>query len=96
MAALTRPSTANVVPLRYLAGSDLEEMLTFYDCPAKHWIKIRTTNVIERCFREVRRRVRPMTLFSNPRSCDRIIFAIFHRLSTEWRGHPLPELTQNP
>jgi putative transposase len=76
--------------------SDLEELLTFYDCPAKHWIKIRTTNVIERCFREVRRRVRPMTLFSNPRSCDRIIFAIFHRLSTEWRGHPLPELTQNP
>jgi len=76
--------------------NDLEELLNFYDCPAAHWIKIRTTNVIERCFREVRRRVRPMTLFSNPRSCDRIIFAIFHRLSTEWRGHPLPELTQNP
>lgn len=75
--------------------SDLEELLTFYACPAEHWIKIRTTNVIERCFREVRRRVRPMTLFANPRSCDRIIFAIFHRLNTEWQGHPLPSFTQN-
>jgi transposase-like protein len=74
--------------------SDLEELLTFYACPAQHWIKIRTTNVIERCFREVRRRVRPMTLFSNPRSCDRIIFAIFHRLNAEWRRHPLPSFTQ--
>ena len=74
--------------------ADLEELLTVYDCPIEHRIKLRTTNVIERCFREVRRRVRPMTLFANPRSCDRIIFAIFHRLNTEWRGHPLPELTQ--
>lgn len=75
--------------------ADLEELLVFYDCPTAHWVKIRTTNVIERCFREVRRRVRPMTLFSNPRSCDRIIFAIFNRLNTEWRAHPLPELTQD-
>jgi transposase-like protein len=75
--------------------ADLEELLTVYDCPAGHRIKLRTTNVIERCFREVRRRVRPMTLFANPRSCDRIIFAIFNRLNTEWLGHPLPELTQD-
>lgn len=75
--------------------ADLEELLSFYACPPEGWVKVRTTNVIERCFREVRRRVRPMTLFANPRSCDRIIFAIFHRLNREWQGHPLPELTQN-
>lgn len=74
--------------------ADLEELLTVYDCPAAHRIKLRTTNVIERCFREVRRRVRPMTLFANPRSCDRIIFAIFNRLNTEWLDHPLPSFTQ--
>jgi len=76
--------------------ADLEELLTVYGCPVEHRIKLRTTNVIERCFREVRRRVRPMTLFANPRSCDRIIFAIFNRLNTEWLGHPLPSFTQNP
>jgi putative transposase len=73
---------------------DLEALLTFYACPAEHWIKIRTSNVIERCFREVRRRVRPMTLFSNPGSCDRIIFAIFNKLNRRWQGHPLPGFTQ--
>jgi transposase-like protein len=73
---------------------DLEALLAFYDCAAEHWVKIRTSNVIERCFREVRRRVRPMTLFSNPGSCDRIIFAIFSKLNTRWQRHPLPGFTQ--
>ena len=74
--------------------ADLDQLLACYACPIEHRIKVRTTNVIERCFREVRRRVRPMTLFQNPASCDRIIFAIFSRLNTEWMRHPLPEFTQ--
>lgn len=74
--------------------ADLEQLLACYRCPQEHRIKVRTTNVIERCFREVRRRVRPMTLFQNPASCDRIIFAIFSRLNAEWKNHPLPEFTQ--
>lgn len=36
--------------------ADLEELLTFYQMPRHHWKKIRTTNLIERLFREVRRR----------------------------------------
>lgn len=43
---------------------DLDELLNFYDCPKTHWIKIRTTNVIERSFREVRRRTRGIFLVS--------------------------------
>jgi transposase-like protein len=38
---------------------------------------IRTTNVIERCFREVRRRLKVRGCFQNSKSCDRIIYAIF-------------------
>ena len=38
---------------------DLEELLPFLDCPQQHWKKVRTTNAIERSFREVRRRTRP-------------------------------------
>ncbi|HAF06997.1 MAG: Transposase mutator type [candidate division TA06 bacterium 32_111] len=40
---------------------DLEELLTFYSLPEGYWKKLRTTNIIERVFREVRRRARPMS-----------------------------------
>jgi len=40
---------------------DLEELLSFIACPSVHWRRIRTTNAIERAFREVRRRTRPMS-----------------------------------
>ena len=37
-------------------AKDLDELLTFLEMPAEHQVKVRTTNVIERAFREVRRR----------------------------------------
>lgn len=73
---------------------DLERLLTFFDCPEPLWKTLRTTNLIERSFVEVRRRVRPMTLFSTPGSSDRILFAIFTRLNESWRGNPLLAITQ--
>ncbi len=38
---------------------------------------IRTTNLIERRFKEVKRRTRPMGVFSDKTSMDRILYAIF-------------------
>jgi transposase-like protein len=40
--------------------------------------QVRTTNAIERRFREVRRRTRPMGVFSDRTSMDRILFAVFN------------------
>ena len=73
---------------------DLEELLTVLDFPEAQRVKLRTTNVIERCFREVRRRTRPIGCFTNAASCDRIIYAVFHRLNTLWQEKPLKEFTQ--
>lgn len=57
---------------------DLPELLTFLrvrlGLPAT---ALRTTNAIERRFREVRRRTRPMGTFSDHTSIDRIMFAVF-------------------
>ena len=36
----------------------IEETLTYMDFPSRHWLKIRTNNVIERMNREIRRRIR--------------------------------------
>ena len=58
---------------------DLDELLTCwcYKSVAERK-KVRTTNAIERRFREVRRRTRPMGVFSDRTSMDRILFAVFH------------------
>ena len=74
---------------------DLEELLNFFSVPKSHWKKARTTNVIERAFREVRRRTRPMSSFTNPDSCDRIVFGVISHLNRSWERKPLKEFTQN-
>jgi len=55
---------------------------------------LRTTNVIERCFVEVRRRTRPMVCFVNIESVDRIIFAIFNAYNQKWQNRTLRIFTQ--
>lgn len=68
---------------------DLRECLTYYDFPKEHWKSIRTTNVLERSFREVRRRTRPMGgTFVNPASADRIYHNVFGLLNNNWKNHP--------
>ncbi len=74
---------------------DLEELLNFFYCPKQMRIKLRTTNVIERAFREVRRRTRPMSCFNNTPSIERIVYAVLSRLNEQWGRKPLKEFTQN-
>jgi putative transposase len=74
---------------------DLEELVSFFSVPESHWRKVRTTNVIERAFREVRRRTRPMSSFTNPASCDRIMFGVISHLNRSWESKPLKQFTQN-
>jgi len=79
---------------------DLDELLSFLTIPIKEQYRafirrqIRTTNIIERSFREVRRRTRPMGCFTNYDSVSRIIYAIFNRLNSKWQERPLVQFTQ--
>lgn len=75
--------------------NDLEELLAFFDCPKVHWKRLRTTNVIERLFVEVRRRIRTMCAFTTRSSCERILFSVFNRMNQHWTHHPLPAFTHN-
>lgn len=73
---------------------DLPELLAFFSCPRALWRKVRTTNIIERCFVEVRRRTRPMVCFVNVQSVERIIYSIFNRFNLEWQHRTLRAFTQ--
>ena len=58
--------------------NDLDDLLTcFRYTTLAERKRVRTTNAIERRFREVRRRTRPMGTFQDRTSMDRILFAVF-------------------
>ena len=73
---------------------ELPELLAFFDFPQPLWRKLRTTNAIERCFVEVRRRTRPMVVFVNVASVERIIYAIFQNFNQQWQNRTLSLFTQ--
>lgn len=60
---------------------DREACLTFYTFPKEHWKTIRTTNVIERLFGEVKKRSHKMAAaFRNEDSCLLMFFAVIRSL----------------
>ncbi len=64
---------------------DLDQLLSFFEIHKPQlWPRLRTTNLIERAFREVRRRTRPMGVMAHTQSLQRIVFAVFHHLNQNW------------
>jgi transposase-like protein len=66
---------------------DIEELLAHMRVLAREpelWKTVRTTNVIERQFRELRKRIRPMCTFANNESCSRIVCGLFQKANKRW------------
>ena len=74
----------------------MEELLGFLAAPAAHWKTERTTNVIERASRELRRRTGRMSSSANLAGCDRIVIGVISHLNGSWERKPLKQFTQNP
>jgi transposase-like protein len=77
--------------------ADLDELLLHLTAfRASTWRKAaRSTNAIERCFVEVRRRTRPMGVMADKTSCERILYAVFTAIN-QTQGTAAPfSLTQN-
>jgi len=67
-------------------GTDLEDCLTFFRFPARHWKRIRTSNVIERAFKEVRRRTNVVGRFPTPMSALVIVWSVIEQDRIRWHG----------
>ena len=74
---------------------DIDRLLVCYSFPAIQRVTIRTTNPIERLFREVRRRTRPIGSFTNTKSLDRITYGIFWIINRHWEDKHLKHFTHN-
>jgi len=51
--------------------------------------QVRTTNIIERGFKEVKRRVKVMETFLTEESCIRILFSLLKLQNEIWEGKPI-------
>lgn len=65
---------------------DIEDCLSFYKFPEAHWKRIRTSNALERVFKEVRRRTRVVEHFPNERSALTLVWACIETDRMKWRG----------
>jgi len=63
---------------------NVPESLTVFRLPAAHRQRLRTTNMLERLNRELKRRTRVATLFPNEASLLRLVTAILVEVSEEW------------
>ncbi len=62
----------------------IEDALTYLGYPGSHHARIRTTNMLERLFKEVKRRTRVVGVFPNETSASTLATAIALRSSEEW------------
>jgi putative transposase len=64
----------------------LAQCLTFYHFPEVHWKRIRTSNVLERAFLEVRRRTNVIGRLPDEMSALSLVFGILEQDRLKWRG----------
>lgn len=68
------------------AEAALPEGFTVFDLPEGHRRKTRTSNVLERLNKEVKRRTKVAGLFPNEDSCLRLASAVVMEISEEWEA----------
>lgn len=74
---------------------DLDDLLAVFALPEPIRASLRTTNLIERSFRELRRRLRPIGSLTDRRSADRILYGQVLRLNELLARRPLAAFTQD-
>ena len=72
--------------------NDVDELMAFYDCPAEHWVHLRTTNPIESTFATVRHRTK-VTKGPGSRAAGlAMAFKLIESAQARWRAVNAPHL----
>ena len=66
------------------AETNIPEGLSVFQLPEEHRKRMRTTNMLERQNKELKRRTRVATLFPNEASLLRLVTAVLVELSDDW------------
>ena len=71
---------------------DFDNCLSFMEFPAGHHRHIRTTNLLERCFLEQKRRTKVIPRFLDEKSCLKLVYATLIRVSEKWNRISMNDL----
>ena len=77
--------SATTVVRRKEVWQDREELLTFYDFPAEHWVHLRTTNPIESTFATIRLRQRRTKGCGSREASLTMAFMLARQAERHWR-----------
>jgi len=72
----------------------IDETTTYFALPQALWPIAKTTNRLERWFRELRRRVNVIGAFPNPKSCERWMYALIDQFNQHQKETPVFQSTQ--
>ncbi|MFQ5738817.1 MAG: transposase [Acidobacteriota bacterium] len=92
---IDQPQKANSYRLSvigYRFEEDFEACVAQLQCPTTHRKRIRTTNLLERLFREERRRSRAAGIVFGERPLLKLMYSALIRASDTWRGIQVTEL----
>jgi putative transposase len=81
---VVRKYTPSAPKLAAWLEENVPESLSVFRLPAAHRRRLRTSNMLERLNREIKRRTRVATLFPNEASLLRLVTAVLMELSEEW------------
>ena len=70
-------------------SQNVPEGLTIFSFPEAHRRRLRTSNMLERINKEIKRRTRVATLFPNEASLLRLVSAVLMEISEEWETEKL-------
>jgi putative transposase len=84
LAHVVRKYQSSAPKLAAWIEENVPESLTVLRLPAAHRKRLRTTNMLERLNREIKRRTRVATLFPNEASLLRLVTGVLMELSEEW------------
>jgi putative transposase len=84
LARVVRKYQSSAPKLASWMEAHVPESLTVLALPASHRRRLRTTNVLERLNRELKRRTRVATLFPNEASLLRLVTGVLMEISDEW------------
>ncbi len=67
---------------------NLHQAMTFFQFPRQRWKRIRSTNIVEKFNREIRRRTRVVSIFPGEKSVFRLVGSLLIEIHEEWIDGP--------
>jgi len=72
--------------LKYIERN-FEKTTSYFNYKDSEWKTLKTTNLLERAFRETRKLIRNTVVFQNIASSERLLFISVKQLNMDWRRH---------